>query len=81
MVYTVNLVLEKTCTNCALIKTHHSLWTVKITALDLFSLTVAAQSSERRLERLNRVVHERLPFSTVKISHSASTVFEESVSN
>ena len=35
--------------------------------------------SQRRFERLNQSVHERLPFSVVKISHSLSTVFEESL--
>ena len=36
-------------------------------------------SSEQRFERLSHVMHERLTFSPVKISHSLSTVFEESV--
>ena len=39
------------------------------------------EPSERSFAKLNHVVHERLPFSTVKISHSLSTVFEESVFN
>ena len=36
-------------------------------------------SSQRRFERLNHAMHERLSFSTVKISHSLSTVFDVSV--
>ena len=37
--------------------------------------------SERRFERLNQDVHERIPFSTGTISHSVGTVFEGSVDN
>ena len=35
--------------------------------------------SQRIFESLKQSVHERLPFSVVKLSHSISTVFEESV--
>ena len=35
--------------------------------------------SERSFEPLHRAVHKRLPFSTVKVSHTASTVFHGSV--
>ena len=35
--------------------------------------------SERRFEELSHAVHERMPFSTVKISHSLTTLFQESV--
>ena len=34
--------------------------------------------SERMFERLGHVVHEILPFSTVKISHSLSSIFLDS---
>ena len=37
--------------------------------------------SERRFERLNCALHERIQFSPTKISHSLSTVFEEIVFN
>ena len=37
--------------------------------------------SERTFEGLDHAVHERLPFSIVKISHSLSTVFEGNVYN
>ena len=36
---------------------------------------------ERTFERLSCVVHERMQFSTVNISHSLSTVFDGSVYN
>lgn len=40
---------------------------------------VSSAASKRRLERVTPVVHGRMAFSTVKISHSLSTVFSGNV--
>ena len=53
-----------------------------LTHSDNFSVAFmeSPASSERRFERFNRDVHERLPFCTAKTSYSRSAVFEGSVS-